>query len=133
MPEECAPLPYLCPLIPLAGDTQGPDLLSTCAQGHGPGVHCRVSLISSSQTPPGGLPSLSVHTGKLCAPRAPERFPGGAENRENLTWLPASPPEPRSPEVSLLRSVSTAPASVPLRPHPSVQVLSGQEAGVVLH
>ena len=76
---------------------------------------------------------LCPHRKAVCAPSTPESFPGGSESRGNLIWLPASPPEPHSPEASLVHSVSTAPASVPLRPHPSLQVLPGQEAGVALH
>ena len=116
MPEECDPLPHLCPLMSLPGDTQGPDLLSTCAQGHV--ARCALQTLTHllSMDPTWGAPiSVCPHRKAVCAPSTPESFPGGEESRGNLIWLPTSPPKPHSPEVSLVHSVSTALASVPLR------------------
>ena len=121
MPEECDPLPHLCPLMSLPGDTQGPELLSTCAQGHA--ARCALQGLTHllSMDPTWGAPiSVCPHRKAVCAPTTPESFPGGAESRGKLMRLPASPPECRSPEASLVHSVSTAPAFVPLRPCPSL-------------
>ena len=85
MPEECDPLPHLCPLIPLPGDTQGPDLVSTCAQGHV--VRCVLQGLSHllSMDPTWGTP-ISVHTGKLCVPPVPQRASLGEQRAEETSY-----------------------------------------------
>ena len=113
MPEECDPLPHLCPLIPLPGDTQGPDLLSTCTQGHG--ARCALQGLTPllSMDPTWGV-HISVHTGKLCVPLVPQRASLGDQRAEETSY--GFPPVLLSPTHLRLAWSTQYPQPLPLSP-----------------
>ena len=112
MPEECAPLPHLCALIPLPRDTQGPDLLSTCAQGQ---VCTAGSHSSPLHRPHLGGSHLCLSTQESCVcPQDPRELPWGS--REQRKPHMVSPPV--LPSLICLRSAWSTRCSQPLPPSP---------------